>query len=145
MSEDESINGPKIAAAILNRMKGPAKERIVRAIQQREPELAVRIEENLFNFEELTELTPQGMQLLLQSVSQSDLVLSLKTASGQVREAVLRNMSERRQQILLDELAGLPPVRISEVEQAQRRILQVLDELRSLGKLRTQSKNDIWV
>ncbi len=143
--KDEAVNGPKIAALILSRMKGAQKERIVKAIQNSDPAIATKIEENLFNFDEIADLPNASVQVLLQNISPKDLVVSLKTASEKVKTIIFLNMSERKQQIVKDDFQALAPTRLSDVEEAQRRILGKLDELRTAGLLRTQSKNDIWV
>lgn len=143
--EDEAVDGPGIAAQILNRMSSENKARIVKSIQQSNPELATKIEEKLFNFEEIADLTPQGMQLLLKEVAHADVVLSLKKASPHVKSALMQNISERKQQMLEEDFINLPPVKLTDVENAQRRILFKLDELRKAGLIRTQSKNDVWV
>lgn len=80
MSKDESVDGPKIAADIINRMSGE-KERIVRAISQKAPSLAQKIEDNLINFEKIGELTPQGVQTLMHNVNSLDLVLASRCRS----------------------------------------------------------------
>lgn len=142
---EESIDGASIAAQILNRMPSANKERIVRAIQTSAPEIAIKIEANLFNFEEIADLTPQGAQLLMKEVKHEDLLLSLKRASANVKKILFEGVSERRLQIIQEDFERLPPTRLSEVEDAQRRILEKLDELRKAGLIRTQSKNDLWV
>ena len=145
MSRDEPVDGPKIAAEILNRMDSEKRERIQRKIEEKAPELSVKIKESLFDFNDLASLTPQGVQVLVAAVEQKDLVLSLKKASPQVKETLFVNMSERKAKLVKEDFESLPPVRVSDVEDAQKRIMKTLDELRSSGQIRTQSKNDLWV
>ena len=145
MSHDEEINGARIAAQILNRMNGAHKERLKKAIEAKNPEIASKIEENLWNFDDVADLTPQGVQALMTSVEQTDVVLAMKGASIKARSTLLSNMSERKRQMVMDDLQALPQVRLSEVEAAQRRLLEKMEELRTSGAIRTQSKNDIWV
>ena len=142
---DEAIDGASVAAKILNSMRPSNRERIVKAIQARQPDLAVKIEEKLYNFEEIADLQPQGVQILLKEISHTDLVLSLKTASDTVKTVLFENMTERRKLIVEDDFANLPQVKLRDVEEAQRRIMQKLTALRTAGLLKTQSKNDIWV
>lgn len=142
---DEVVDGPAVAAKILNSMRPQNRERIVKAIQGANPDLALRIEERLYNFEEIAELQPAGVQILIKEIEHRDLVLSLKTASANVKRVLFENMSERRQQIVDEDFASLPPVKLRDVEEAQRRIMQKLSALRTAGLLKTQSKNDIWV
>lgn len=142
---DEPVNGARIAAQIIRRMKGANKERIVRAIQAANPSIAAKITANLTNFEEIAELTPQGIQILLKEIEHSDLVLSLKTASNSVQRSLLSNMSQRKRALVEDDFNSLPPTRKTEVEDAQRRILDKLDELRTSGLVRSGVEQDTYV
>jgi len=145
MAEDEKIDGVRIAADILNKMSSANKERIVKEIQQKHPEIAEKIESNLFNFSDIAELTSQGVQVLIKEVEHDDLVLSLKTASSEVKEVLFNSMTERKQKLVEDDFEALSPVRPVQVEDAQKRILAKLDELRTQGLIRTKSSNDFWV
>lgn len=145
MSNDEPVDGPKIAAEILNRMDTPNKEKIVQAISKADPRLAQKIQASLWNFDEVTMVTSQGIQLLLNSIQHTDLVLSLKTASEDAKAVLFNNMSDRKAELVREDFAGLPAVKLSDVEAAQQRILKTLDGLRTSGQIRTQSKNDLWV
>lgn len=145
MSKDETVDGPKIAAQILNAMQPERKARIVKAMTATDPQITSKVEENLFNFNDLLELTPQSMQLLLQEVNRRDLVLALKLAEETVSDFIYNNMSPRRAQMVKEDFEALPAIKLSEVQFAQRRIMEQVDELRAAGKLRTQSSNDVWV
>lgn len=142
---DETVDGPGIAAKILNSMRPAQRERIMKAIQEANPTIAVKVEEKLYNFEEIADLQPQGVQILLKEIDHRDLLLSLKTASDKVKSVLFENMTERRKQIVDEDFAALPPVKLRDVEDAQRRIMMKLSALRTAGLLKTQSKNDIWV
>jgi len=144
-TKDEIVDGPKLAAEILNRMNPDNKQKIVKAIQSSDPALASQIEEKLYDFDVITELTPQGVQVLLKEVQQHDLILALKTASAPVQEYLFANMSERKCQIVKSDFAALPQVRLVEVQEAQRRILKKLDELRASSAVRTMGKHEVWV
>lgn len=145
MAEDESVDGPKIAAEILNRMPSDARERILGSMRQQAPKVVEQVEDKMFRFDQILEVTAQGLQVLLQSITQSDLVLSLKTAAPEVKAVLLSNMTERRRNQILDELGSLPPVRLRDVEDAQRRILQRLEELRTAGSVKTQGDGGFYV
>ncbi|MCI5064490.1 hypothetical protein MRY87_02065 [bacterium] len=145
MTEDEKVDGTKVAAEILKRMDGPAQTRIVANIEAAAPELAEKIQENLFRFDDIAELPDRGVQVLVQSVNHHDLVLSLKTAAPTTKQRILENVSERKKNLIAADEASQGPIKLSEVESAQKRILNTLDELRSSGKVRTGSSHDIWV
>lgn len=143
-SKDEVVDGAKVAAQILSRMGGEAKERIIQAISQVEPELVVKIQENMFRFDDLVDVAPKGLQRLLAEVKHEDVVLSLKKASIEVKQVLLDNMSQRKRELVEGDVKTLPPTRKTEVDEAQRRILAKVEELRAAGVLQTQSKNDVW-
>jgi flagellar motor switch protein FliG len=142
---DEAVDGPAIAAKILNRMKTGNKERLVQRIQAAQPEVFKKIVENLYNFEDIATLTPQSLQVLIKEIEHRDLVVSLKTASEAVKKAFFENMSPRKLQVVQEDYASLPPTRLSEVEEAQRRIMKTLEDLRTSGKIKGQAKHDVWV
>lgn len=142
---DEAVNGPKVAADILSRMKPAVQARLQKAIEAVDPAIAEKIAANIIRFDSIIELNTKGLQVLLKEIPHEDLVLSLKTASQTVKDVLFNNMSERKQTMVRDDLAALPPTRLSEIEQAQRRIVQKMDELRTSGAIRTGSGNDVWV
>ncbi len=144
-NEDEKVNGPRIAAQILKNMKLSSKEKIVKAIEKRSPGLAKSINDNLFRFDDIIELTPQGVQTLVKEVEHDDLVLSLKLASPKAKEVILQNMSERKKNLVESDFESLGQVRKSEVEDAQKRILGILEQLRSQGLVRSQATSEVWV
>jgi flagellar motor switch protein FliG len=84
-SKDETVDGPKIAAQILNRMRTPNKERILQQIATSDPHLAQKISDNVFSFEDIADLMPQGAQLLIKEIEHKDLIVSLKSASDKVK------------------------------------------------------------
>ena len=143
--DDEAVDGPKIAADILSRMKPAVQARIQKAIEAVDPAIAQKIADNIIRFDSIIELNTKGLQVLLKEIPHQDLVLSLKTASQTVKDILFNNMSERKQTMVREDLAALPPTRLSEIEQAQRRIVLKMDELRISGAIRTDSKNDVWV
>ena len=142
--KDEAVDGPKIAAEILKRMSSVDQKRLVKAIKDEAPAIAVKIEENLYHFDEIAELTPKSVQLLINHIQHTDLVVSFKTASETVKSAFLANMSERKKAQVQDDFASLLPTRLSDVEAAQRRILDKMEELRKEGLIHSTDKKDVW-
>lgn len=145
MGKDEPVDGGRVAAKILNCMPDSKKKRLLESIKESSPKAFQRIEENVFSFDDIPSVTARGLQKLVKEISHNDLVLSLKTASQSVREALLQNMSDRKRQIVVEDLESLGPKLKSEVEEAQKRIIQKLDELRAEGSIQTASTEDIWV
>jgi flagellar motor switch protein FliG len=144
-TEDEKVNGPAIAAKILQAMPQEHRGKILKAMEAKAPELSIKVADNMFNFNDIASLTTQGVQVLLGAIDHRDLVMSFKTASPQVKEMFLSNMSERKAAIVNDDFLTLGKVKLTDVEDAQRRILKILDDLRTSGQIRSQSKNDVWV
>ena len=142
--KDEAVDGPKIAAEILKKMPSNDQKRLVKAIRDEAPAIAVQIEANLYHFDDIADLTPKSVQLLINNIQHSDLVLSFKTASETVKSAFLSNMSERKKAQVQDDFSALPPVKISEAEAAQRRILEKMEELRKSGLIHSADKKDVW-
>ena len=143
--KDEKVDGPAIAAKILQSMPQEKRVKLLKAIEARDPKISIKVTDNLFNFNDIATLTAQGVQILLSSIDQKDLVLSFKTASAEVKEIFLTNMSERKAVMVNEDFLSLGKVKLTDVEAAQRRILKVLDDLRTSGQIRSQNKNDMWV
>jgi len=144
-SKDEQVNGPKVAADILNKMKPSDRERLVHSMKQAAPEVTKQVEANLISFEDIAELSANGIQLLIKEVDHRDLVISLKAASQKVSLALYNNMSARKRQSVTEDLDSLPQMEPAEIDEAQHRILKMLDILRTQGKIRSESKSDVWV
>ena len=146
MSEDEPVNGPRIAAKILSRMKPANRERILNAFELRAPELLKKVQESVFTFEDITQLTTQGIQLVANTVEHQDLVVSLSKAPEPVKKAFLENISERRAKLINEDIsANINQVKLTDVEAAQKKILDIIDKLRNNGQIKTQSTDDVWV
>lgn len=141
----EYVDGPAIAARILNHMTSSNKDKILQRITSLDPDLANRIEKNLVTFDDILDLTAQSVQKLVQSVDHDDLVLSLKLCSEEVREVLYTNMSQHKRMQTKEDFDALPPTQIGHVEEAQRRILDKLEELREKGLVRSKPKNDMYV
>jgi flagellar motor switch protein FliG len=129
MSQDETIDGSKIAAMILSRLPAHDQERLMASIQSLAPAAAAKIEHSLYQFDRIAQLNDLAIQDLLKEVPHRDVVISLKAAPEAVKEKLLDNMSESKQRLIQDDFSSLPPMRISDVQAAQRRILKKLEEL----------------
>lgn len=144
-SKDEAVDGAKVAAEILKAMPTQTRERLMRKIASKDPSISIKVSQNLFNFNDIASLTSQGLQALIASVDQKDLVISFKTASDEVKEIFLTNMTDRKRRMITEDFQSLGKVKLSEVEDAQKRILKILDDLRTSGQIRSKGKNDVWV
>jgi len=140
--DSEAVNGAAIAAEIIKRLPPEDRQRILKAMELRSPAVVPQVESTLYRFEEITQLSQQGIQTLVREVSHSDLVTSLRGAPEPVRKIVLGNMSGRKLQMVTDDLAGLPPNRSVEIEEAQKRVMRLIDELRCQGKILSDATNN---
>ena len=141
----EFVDGPGAAAKILNHMSPDKRDRILDRITQVDERLAEQIEDKLANFDDILDLTPQSLQKLILTIDHSDLVVALKLASEEAKAFIFENMSDRKRSQVNDDFKALPPMRIAQIQEAQQRILNTLDQLRTEGLLRTRTKNDVYV
>jgi flagellar motor switch protein FliG len=137
MGKDEPVNGPQVAAKILSRMSSEQQQKLLAAISNKDKTLAKKIHQNISTFEDIAELTAQGVQILVKAVEHDDLVRSLKTASSQVKKILFSNMSERKRTVVEQDFELLTNLKNSEIEAAQIRIVGKMDELKTAGLIRS--------
>ena len=100
-----------------------------------EPELGGELEDLMFVFEDLLEVDNRGVQALLREVSTDSLVVALKGASDEIKQKIYGNMSKRAAEMLQEDLEAKGPVRVSEVELAQKEIIAVARRLAESGEI----------
>ncbi len=130
-----SLGGVKTAAEIINMMGTQIESTVIDAIREHDADLAQKIMDKMFTFEDLTKLDNKSMQQVLKEVSTDSLVLALKGATTELRDLVLSNMSSRAAEGLRDDLESRGPVRLSEVEAQQKEILKVVRRLSDEGSI----------
>jgi flagellar motor switch protein FliG len=129
------MGGTQVAAEIMNKLGSGADEEILAGIRKTNETLANEIQDLMFIFENLMEVDDKGIQVLLREVSTDNLVLALKGAEEQMKEKIFANMSKRAADLLKDDLETKGPVRVSEVEAAQREILVIARRLADAGEI----------
>ncbi len=129
------VGGVAPVAEILNAVDKATETRILATIEESNPELAESIRELMFTFEDLSLIDSKQMQTVLKDVDQADMVLALKTASDSVRELIFSSMSSRAAEMVRDDLENLGPVKVSDVEAAQQKIIKVVKKLEEEGKI----------
>ncbi|APZ43003.1 flagellar motor switch protein FliG [Acidihalobacter ferrooxydans] len=129
------VGGLKSAAEILNHLDSNAEEAVLSQISEMDEALAHNIEDLMFVFDNLAELDDRSMQALLREVSSETLVVSLKGADEKLREKVFGNISKRAAEMLRDDLETKGPVRLSEVEVAQKEILAIARRMSDAGEI----------
>ena len=129
-------------ADIFNNLDRQAEVRFLSALEERNREAAERFKSLMFTFDDLARLTPQSIQLLLRSIEKDKLPIALKGASEKLREMFLSAMSDRAGKMLRDDIEGLGPVRVRDVDDAQATIVQLAKELSAQGTIEISSGKD---
>lgn len=130
-----SIGGLKSAAEILNFMDSNVESEIIESITEADADTAQRIQDLMFVFDNLAEIDDRSMQVLLREVSSDTLVVALKGAESGLREHVFGNISKRAAEMLRDDLEAKGPVRLSDVENAQKEILGIARRMADSGEI----------
>ena len=103
-SQDEKVDGARIAAQILMRLPAAAQERIVQAMNTAAPQALKKVQEKMVTIEDLSQLSAKSIQVLLREIDHRDLINALAGASEAVREAVYQSIPERKQRIIADDI-----------------------------------------
>jgi flagellar motor switch protein FliG len=137
-----SLGGVKSAAEIINMMGSTVEASALDYIREMDGELAQKIMDNMFTFDDLSKVDDKGIQSLLKEVQSESLVLALKGASPDLRDKVFRNMSTRAAETLKEDLESRGPVRLSEVEAEQKEMLKIVRRLVDEGQIVLASGGD---
>jgi flagellar motor switch protein FliG len=140
-----ALGGAKSAANIINNLEPSQEGVIMDQIVQTDEALGSRIQDLIFVFDNLLEIDDRSMQELLRQVSSDRLLLAMKGCEDAMKEKIFKNMSQRAAEMLKDDLESKGPVRISEVEGAQKEILQTARKLAESGAIALASKGDEYV
>lgn len=130
-----TLGGVKRAADIMNYLDSTIEGPLMDAIRELDEELALEIEDLMFVFENLADIDDRGIQALLREISSDVLTLALKGADENVKEKIFKNMSKRAGELLRDDLESLGPVRVSDVETAQKEILGIARRMAEAGEI----------
>ncbi|MCC6397529.1 MAG: flagellar motor switch protein FliG [Bacteroidetes bacterium] len=130
-----SMGGAKSMAAVLNKCNNATAKLILEHIEQSDNQLSGEIKRLMFLFEDLLYVDDRGIQRILREVDKRELAMALKVVDDKLKEKVLRNMSERAQELLKEELQYMGPVRLKEVEAAQTRIVEIVKQLEDQGEI----------
>ena len=127
--------GIRVAAEMLNHLGSAQETAAIEAVRVHDNELADKLLDEMFIFENLLDLDDRGVQSLLREVQSEALIVALKGASEALREKIFKNMSQRAAEMLRDDLDAKGPVRISEVESEQKEILKIVRRMADEGQL----------
>ncbi len=134
--------GVSTAAEILNFMGGTMEAEIMDKIRSVDPDLAQKIEDKMFVFEDILNVDDRGIQLILREVQSEALIVALKGASEELRELIFKNMSSRAAEMMREDLESKGPVKLSEVEANQKEILKIVKRLSEEGQIALAGKGD---
>lgn len=129
------MGGLKSAANIMNYLDTAIEGQLMDAIREQDEEMSQQIQDLMFVFDNLVDVDDKGIQAILREVQQDALLKAIKGADEELKDKIMRNMSKRAAEMLADDLEALGPVRISEVETAQKEILSVARRLSDSGEI----------
>ncbi|MFQ5639698.1 MAG: flagellar motor switch protein FliG [bacterium] len=130
-----SSGGIKAIAEILSSVSHSAESNIMESMVQKDPEMATEIQKLLFVFEDLVILRDRDIQRIMKDFDTKTIATTLKVASEKLQEKIFSNMSQQAAEALKEEMEYLGPVRVIEVEEAQRRIIDHVQELETSGEI----------
>lgn len=133
--QSSAIGGIKSAADILNLMDSTAEADIMEKIKDADPDLGQQIEDKMFVFDDLADVDDRGMQALMREISNEVLLIALKGADNALKEKFFDNMSKRAADMLRDDLEAQSPVKLKDVENAQKEIISIARRMAEAGTL----------
>jgi len=133
--KSSGVGGLKTAANILNFMETALESEIIEGIRETDAEMGDGIQELMFVFDNLIDVDDRGIQSLLREISSENLILALKGADDELKEKIFKNMSKRAAEMLRDDLESKGPVRLSDVEVAQKEILAIARRMAEAGEI----------
>ena len=132
---NQDVGGPKVVADILNLTGGSVEKMVLDKMDAQDPQVAETVRNMMFIFDDIHKLTDREVQTVLREVEQEDLIVALKAASEEVKEKILRNISERIRSFIEEEIEITGPIRLSEVEEVQLRIVHRIRQLEDQGQI----------
>ena len=137
------VGGPRAVADVFNRLGAKAAKATLSQIEQVDEELAQQIKEMMFTFEDIVTLDKNAIIEVLKAIDKADLMLALKSAPEELKEKFFSAMSERAREAFLEEMQFMGPVKMKDVEAAQRRIVEVVNQLAEAGTIQMGSTDEM--
>lgn len=131
----EKAGGVNTVAEILNLADRATEKSIMEGLESEDPELVEEIRRLMFVFEDILKVDDKGIQMILKEVDNDQLGLALKTASTDLQQKIFKNMSERAATLIKEDMQYMGPVRVSDVEQSQQRIVDIVRRLEDSGEI----------
>ena len=136
----EKAGGVETVAEILNLADRSSEKTIMEGLEVDDPDLVESIRRLMFVFEDVKLVNDKGIQNVLKEIDNNELAVALKTASEDLKKKIFSNMSERAAQLIQEEMEFMGPVRVSDVESAQQRIVDVVRRLEESGDVMIQGR-----
>lgn len=127
--------GVDAVVQVLNGVDRATEKTILDALEIQDPELAEEIRKRMFVFEDIVTLDNRSIQRIVRECENTDLILSMKVSSEEVREILFKNMSQRMAESFQEEMEVMGPVRLRDVEEAQARIVSIIRRLEDSGEI----------
>ena len=134
--------GVATAAEILNFMGGTLEAEMMENVRNYDPDLAQKIEDKMFVFEDIMEIDDRGIQLILREIQSESLIVALKGTNEELRDKIFKNMSQRAAEMMREDLESKGPVKLSEVESNQKEILKIVRRLADEGQISLGGKGE---
>ncbi len=131
----EKAGGVDTVAEILNLVDRSTEKAIMEGLEAEDPDLVEQIRRLMFVFEDINKVNDKGIQAVLKEVENSELALALKTASEELRQKIFKNMSERAASLIKEDMQYMGPVKVSDVESSQQRIVDIVRRLEEAGEV----------
>ena len=131
----EKIGGVDTVAEMLNLVDRTTEKSIMEGLEAEDPDLVEEIRRLMFVFEDILHVNDKGIQAVLKEVDNDEMALALKTASPELKDKIFGNMSERAAKLIEEDMQYMGPVRVSDVESAQQRIVDVVRRLEDAGEI----------
>lgn len=147
VSSGGKVGGLQVLVDILNGVDKATEETIMETIEEEDAEMAGSVRDMMFVFEDMVTVDDRGMREILKKVEGPQLTLALKTASEEMKNKILGNLSQRAAEMILEDLEVMGPVKLSEVEEAQQAVVQAAKELEADGTITLggKGKDDVLV
>lgn len=137
------VGGPRAVAEVLNRLGQKASKSTIEYIEQADEKLATTIKDLMFTFEDIQKLNPAAIREILKVADKKDLMTGLKGAPDELRDKFLSNMSQRAAESFVEEMGFLGAVRVKDVEEAQRKVVEVVQKLSEQGLVQVGESDEM--
>ena len=144
-AQSSSFGGVKTAAKIMNFVKVDLEAEIMKSLTDIDEDLTLQIQDNMFTFENLSMVDNRAIQVMMRNIDSDLLMVALKGASEETRDKFFDNMSQRAKAMFIDDMESKGPMRISDVEDAQKNIMRIARKLSDAGELVLAGRGDDFV